>query len=121
MAKRDPVKAKKYRTTFAAKNPTYYRDLHVERAYGITIDDINTIVDLQGGCALCRSMTSGSLPWHVDHNHATGKIRGIICHNCNCILGFAKDSIETLQRAIRYLEENNGSTICRELFKTQEF
>ena len=40
----------------------------------------------------------------VDHNHTTGKIRGLLCHKCNSMLGYIKESPLTLQRAVAYLQ-----------------
>jgi len=61
----------------------------------------------QGGiCAICLQ-TSGK--WHLDHNHKTGKIRGILCHHCNTGLGNLKDDVAVLKRAIAYLEKSNES------------
>lgn len=58
-------------------------------------------------CAICAITTSDVL--HVDHCHTTGKIRGLLCHQCNVLLGASKDSITTLQNAIKYLGEYNRS------------
>ena len=43
----------------------------------------------------------------IDHDHATGKVRGMICQNCNVLLGHAKDDIDILQKCIKYLNESN--------------
>jgi len=43
---------------------------------------------------------------YVDHNHTTGEVRGLLCGKCNSVLGFAKDSVETLTNLIRYLRNN---------------
>lgn len=40
----------------------------------------------------------------VDHCHATGHVRGLLCHNCNRALGLLKDSEQALQRALKYLQ-----------------
>lgn len=73
--------------------------------FGLTVDAYLEMFASQGNCcALCKSTSSG---WrggfHVDHCHETGKVRGILCRHCNLMLGHAKDSVETLQRAIEYL------------------
>lgn len=47
--------------------------------------------------------------WVLDHDHKTGKYRGHICQQCNTVLARAKDNIETLKRAIKYLENANVS------------
>ncbi len=40
---------------------------------------------------------------YIDHCHITGMLRGILCHNCNLVIGHAKDNIEILQKAVKYL------------------
>lgn len=45
----------------------------------------------------------------IDHCHKTMKIRGLLCHHCNALIGYAKDSIEILKAAIKYLEENTAT------------
>lgn len=47
----------------------------------------------------------------VDHCHDTGKIRGLLCHNCNRALGLLKDSVHTLESAIDYLEKTGTAKI----------
>lgn len=92
-----------------AKNTTDYKASQVrhklKRAYGITpCDFTRQLIAQQGCCAVCgRDEPGGKGTWHVDHDHATGLLRGLLCHNCNLALGHAKDSIETLQRAATYL------------------
>lgn len=53
-------------------------------------------------CAICEGEDDRSLA--VDHDHKTGKIRGLLCHNCNLALGNAKDSPEILMKMIKYLK-----------------
>ena len=42
----------------------------------------------------------------VDHNHTTGKIRQIVCNNCNAVLGYAREQVSVLQAAIEYLDKH---------------
>ena len=44
---------------------------------------------------------------HVDHDHITGKVRGLLCGSCNRALGLIKDNLETLVRLQKYLEKSN--------------
>jgi hypothetical protein len=57
-------------------------------------------------CHICgrEPGTSGRGRSHVDHDHATGVIRGMLCHGCNISLGYFQDNPETLLQAVRYLE-----------------
>jgi hypothetical protein len=56
-------------------------------------------------CAICRSAEpKGRGYWHVDHEHATGRVRGILCNGCNSGLGLFHESIGSLRAAVRYLE-----------------
>lgn len=78
--------------------------------YGMTLQDYDAMLAKQGGvCAIHRGPNNINQPFHVDHDHKTGKVRGLLCNNCNTILGHAKDSILVLEAAIRYLEEHNGT------------
>lgn len=76
------------------------------RAYGLTLDTFNALLDSQDGrCAICKSEDPGGKGcFHVDHCHVTDEIRGLLCHNCNLMLGQSKDNVQTLRNAIRYLE-----------------
>lgn len=58
-----------------------------------------------GMCEICETTTPGGRgTWHVDHDHDTGKIRGVLCLRCNAGLGLLQDSIRVLKRALIYLE-----------------
>jgi hypothetical protein len=76
--------------------------------YGLTEDAYTTMFLGQGcKCAICGTDTPGnSRDWHVDHDHISGKVRGILCHHCNLMLGNAKDNMDTLYKGILYLERN---------------
>ena len=54
-------------------------------------------------CAICRTDDSGPMAFHADHDHKTGKKRGILCDKCNTGLGLLKDDVEILCAAIEYL------------------
>jgi hypothetical protein len=59
-----------------------------------------------GRCALCGSLPTKKDPLVVDHDHSTEKFRAFIHKSCNSMLGFAKDDIELLEKAIAYLRRN---------------
>lgn len=81
------------------------RNLSLRYLYGITLKDYDELLESQGGvCAICGTDTPcGVGRFHVDHNHATGKVRGVLCHRCNLALGFSGENISILQSAIEYL------------------
>lgn len=74
--------------------------------YGITREQYDEkLSNQQGLCAICGEEPS---EFHVDHCHATGKVRGLLCGRCNFMLGHARDSSSNLQNAIAYLEYHHG-------------
>lgn len=80
------------------------RDGDLKRKYGISLDQFDIMFDRQRrGCAICNTPNAGQRGWSVDHCHVTGAVRGILCNNCNPMLGHAKDSALTLSAAISYL------------------
>lgn len=80
--------------------------------YGITLDDAwNMLLAQDCLCLICgNSLTAfgqkNDRSPHVDHDHATGKVRGILCFTCNVGMGMFKDDVARLQSAIRYLEKS---------------
>jgi hypothetical protein len=71
------------------------------------------LAEQSGKCAICRQVETARLKGKirdlaVDHNHETGRIRGLLCFRCNVLLGQAEDNVELLQEAIAYLEDDDG-------------
>jgi hypothetical protein len=80
------------------------RSYHLKRRYGLSEDDVKRLIEQQGDvCAICAV----AKPEHVDHDHLSGKVRGVLCFNCNGGLGQFKDDIGRLINAIAYLEEKS--------------
>jgi hypothetical protein len=74
--------------------------------YGITFEDKLQLIDKQNGkCAICYTELDKNKSC-VDHDHETGIIRGILCAQCNLMLGLANDSAKTLVSAADYLLQN---------------
>ena len=102
---------KNYRKNEYRKNPDKEKSRQLKMSFGITIDDYYEMLEIQKGvCAICgekeKSKTDrGKLKaLSVDHNHKTGKVRGLLCYKCNHLLGNAQDDIEVLNSAIKYLK-----------------
>ena len=107
-----------YRTNAARRAKE--RDSHFRRKYGIGLATLKALLAAQGSCcAIClrpwqecrrakvsRYETSSSFFHHlyVDHDHATGAVRGLLCNACNTALGLFEDRCDSLLNAIRYLE-----------------
>ena len=80
------------------------RNYHLQRRYGITAADADAMLEAQGGlCAVCRERPAE----HVDHDHLTGQVRGMLCFCCNQGLGNFRDRADVLQAAIGYLETHS--------------
>lgn len=73
------------------------------RFYKMTPDEFQSLKDKQNGqCAICGISPKDRLV--VDHCHKTGRVRGLLCRKCNLGIGYLKDSIEFLSKAIEYLK-----------------
>lgn len=92
------------------------RSARLVREYGITAEEYDKMWQEQGGrCLICggEETCKNVSVWGdekvralaVDHCHDTGKVRGLLCKNCNTLIGFAKEDVELLRSAISYLEE----------------
>ncbi len=85
---------------------------HNLKKYGLTVEEYDKMLEEQQGmCKICgavegKQRSKSDYRLFVDHCHASGKVRGLLCHNCNTGLGHFFDSVHNLQKAIGYLNEN---------------
>jgi hypothetical protein len=86
---------REYQKAYARKNNTRLKK------YNLTKEQYDEMVaEQEGCCAICKVEQDGL---HVDHDHATLRVRGLLCMKCNTALGLLQDSPDNLQRAIKYL------------------
>ncbi len=86
-----------------------YRSQVLRRKYGITVSDYEEILKNQEyKCAICKTYNPGKRrgSWPIDHDHKTGKVRGLLCWSCNSALGLLKDSYELCEKAAEYLRKS---------------
>jgi hypothetical protein len=90
-----------------SKRRAYSWEKHIQDTYGITPEEYWAIYEYQGGkCAICRRATGARKKLSVDHCHATGRVRGLLCQKCNRdVLGHLRDEPEALLRGITYLNQ----------------
>lgn len=75
------------------------------RYSGISVEDYNAMLSAQSGvCKICGSPPAPRIRLAVDHCHATGEIRGLLCTKCNQALGLLHDSIAALEKAVQYIK-----------------
>lgn len=105
-------RTKKYLLENPEKSKRMGRNNKLKKQYGLTIEDIETMLKNQNyKCAICGGEiflfgSSKNLTAHVDHDHKTGKVRGLLCHECNTGLGKFRDNTNYLLSAISYLKKN---------------
>jgi hypothetical protein len=77
------------------------------KRYGLTVEDLAKLLEVaNNSCQICDKAFSGKLRPCIDHDHITGKVRGILCSTCNSALGFLKDDINLTKKAVKYLENS---------------
>jgi len=96
----------------AGKKKVSDRKSHLKRKYGLTLEEYDMLLASQSGrCAICGRDGVD----HVDHDHMTGRVRGILCFQCNVAIGLFEDDIERLITATAYLDRDEElSDIARE-------
>ena len=99
-AKKNRADKKRWRKNNPEKNRQRCRDAKLRKKYGLSPEQHAAMTEAQAGiCLICCNERK----LFIDHCHATGKVRGLICHNCNSVLGHAGDSAEVLTNAVKYL------------------
>jgi hypothetical protein len=87
----------------------YGRRLYVRKKYGLTPPQLATIKIASGkACHICGESEKELV---LDHSHDNGQVRGMLCKHCNFLLGHARDRIDILQSAIRYLENRKSGPL----------
>lgn len=95
----------------AKKTPDQLRDDRYRWKFGITLDDYHKMLEKQDGrCGICKSTEAGGRwgTFAVDHCHTTGKVRGLLCSNCNNGIGKLGDTVEALESALDYLRRSQN-------------
>jgi hypothetical protein len=99
--------------------PEQWSDWRRKKKFGLEKDDYNSMLETQNySCAICNIKLEEYIGLHgngkkvdsftVDHNHATGKIRGLTCFRCNLMLGYAQDNPKILEAGATYLKEKGS-------------
>jgi hypothetical protein len=118
---RDPERTKAYHRAYYHANkdkvhsyPSYTREYKRQftvKQYGLTHEQYLELHRSQNGlCAMCHLAETAVNPsgeirgLNIDHCHKTGRVRGLLCRNCNVALGLIKDNTELLKHAVTYLE-----------------
>lgn len=110
--KRDSI----YRPLWKEKHKERYRErdiwIHRKRKFGVNKEKYYLMLSSQkGSCAICKISfpeETAHRNIHIDHNHKTGEVRGLLCMKCNNGLGAFKDNITLLKMAAVYLEERGS-------------
>lgn len=98
---RDPAQRRAVKARWRQRNPDYMRKWY----YGLEDGQYDEMVAAQGGvCAICRERCSTGKKLAVDHDHVSGKVRGLLCSNCNRGIGFLRDDPARVRAAAEYLE-----------------
>lgn len=112
-------KAKRYKQNLVDKGKVLTkeqrREKHLKYYYNITRKHYNNMLELQySKCLICKCTLSDKFRGHVDHDHQSGVIRGILCRSCNLGLGHFRDDENILQSAITYLATSRSVLLEQE-------
>jgi hypothetical protein len=110
--KNNPEKTLAYHREYGRQTSVklYRRNWYLRKAHGIDHEAYSKmLLEQNNGCAICSGEANSKDGFfHVDHDHASGKIRALLCHFCNTGLGSFRDSQDCLSKAIEYLRKHNG-------------
>lgn len=86
------------------------RASHIKKKYGVTQEDLEVLMKNQDGrCAICKTDKGTRKSWKslaIDHDHETGKVRGLLCQICNTVLGMFNDDPKLFESSISYLDRH---------------
>ena len=101
--------SRKWKKDHPDKRRVQQRAARLKRVYGISLDQYDLMSLEQGHvCAICRQPNPNGRRLSVDHSHETGAIRGLLCSDCNSLLGFAQDDIDIMISAANYVRRSTA-------------
>jgi hypothetical protein len=104
---KNPDIAKASRKRYKAKNPDGPRNINLKSRYGITLAEYNKLLSDQNDvCAICKGVNKNGRRLFVDHHHATGKVRALLCVGCNSAIGLLKEDAKLARILADYLEKH---------------
>jgi len=109
----DPAFRERKRIAAVKIYPTTLRNRNLLRDYGINLEQFEEMMVAQNHrCAICGvdGRRTGK-KFHVDHNHDTGEVRGLLCHKCNVAIALCNDSPEQLEQAAAYLRKHGHAKL----------
>lgn len=108
-ANREKINAKvRERTDYKNYYERNGRKCHLKKKYGITVADYDRLFEIQlGKCAICKTDNpgQGNKHFHIDHDHLSGKVRGLLCVKCNMGIGSFDDDVMLMHMAAAYVAE----------------
>jgi Recombination endonuclease VII len=82
----------------------YFKKYKLNKHYNLTLEEFHFMYESQNGkCYICEKEITGR-EVKVDHNHLTGKVRKLLCHNCNTSLGLLNEDVKIFEKCIEYLK-----------------
>lgn len=104
-----------YNRDWRRENPERVREAvrrhHLKKKYGLTPEQYNGMMEKQRWvCAICQGDNINGRRLAVDHDHATGKVRGLLCDRCNRGIGNFRDNVTFLLQAANYLIKSRKKT-----------
>ena len=98
-----------YRNNRIRLGKEYFKTYKLKTNYGITLQEYNSMYEKQNRkCYICEKGIEGR-DIKVDHNHTTGKVRKLLCHNCNTSLGLLNEDPNLFHKCELYLKEHNDT------------
>jgi hypothetical protein len=86
-----------------------YKRMKQIESYGLSLQQYEDMKANQNGvCAICNKIPANNKSLQIDHNHRTGKVRGLLCFRCNFGMSYFSEDVERFKRVVVYLEENDG-------------
>jgi hypothetical protein len=108
----NPERRREYRRI----NRDRKRGVRLKREFGLSLEEYDNLLKTQNGvCVICHKPETtrnqgGLRPLSVDHDHKTGRVRGLLCNKCNRGLGYFYDDSDLLINALAYITRNNKET-----------
>lgn len=103
--KRNVERSASLKKQWRQKKGWHYQRTKILRAYGLTLDDYDKLLALQGGvCAICLCPPKPGKAFNVDHCHETGAVRGLLCFRCNFGISFFREDETVFKRVLEHLK-----------------